>query len=310
MDYKRCSNSGLKLSSVSLGTYYTIGDRCDLKESHAVVSDAFDSGINFIDTSNNYANGLAESYLGQVLSNFHRSQYVIATKVFFPIFSGPNGGGLSKKHIIESVEQSLRRLNLEYIDVLQMHRFDPNTPIEETLEALTLLQNQGKILYWATSQWSLDQLKTAIGLGAKPLWNQLPFNYFYQDNYKNCMDMKNIGIDCVLYGSLAQGVFSESYLNNTQSQNSRYFHKAAKQELYHNGDAEKELLTRVYEACLREDISLFDFALSYNDIKLSPLTTLIGSYSSLHFEKLRQYSANKREVTIKINEILETLTYE
>lgn len=307
MLYRKSSSTGLSVSSFGLGTHFTIGDRLSIKKSKMILQEALSIGINLIDTANTYAEGECEKLLGQLLKSVHRSQYLLATKLFFPIFDGPNGNGLSRKHIIESTNQSLDRLNVDYIDVLQMHRYDPDTPIEEVVETIKDLRSQGKILYWGVSQWNGQQLKSAIDLGEKPIWNQLPFNYFYRKNLNLISDMSNLDVDFLGYGSLAQGVINETYLNANQNKSSRLFHPQASQSLYHNTPTSLETLKKLSEHCNKRGISLFEFSIGYCELECKPISTLIGSYRPIHFENMRNYITKRSNLIMHVKDIIDEL---
>ena len=309
MLYRKSCSTGLSISNFGLGTHFTIGDRLDFKQSQQVLHDAFDVGINLFDTANTYANGECEHILGRLLKNIHRSQYLLATKVFFPIFPGPNGRGLSRKHIVESTHQSLERLDVDYIDVLQMHRYDPDTPIEEIVETLKDLRSQGKILYWAVSNWSTKQLQTAIDLGETPLWNQLPFNYFFQKNENLISEMRQLGVDCLAYGALAQGVINESYVNAEHAESSRFFHDQASKGLYHNTPSDLTVLRELSESCNKRGVSLFEFSIAFCELTCLPVSTLIGSYRSMHFENMKKYIINRTQVITIAEEICSELNH-
>ena len=161
MKYRNLGRSGLSVSEISLGSWLTLGSSVDRAATREIVHAAYDLGINFFDTADAYANGAGEEALGAALQGFPRRYVVIATKCFFPMSDRPNDRGLSRKHIFESVEDSLRRLGSDYIDLLQCHRADPNTPLEETVCAFEDLIRQGKILYWGTSEWRAEQIAEA-----------------------------------------------------------------------------------------------------------------------------------------------------
>ena len=156
MKYRKLGNSGLEVSVVGLGAN-NFGGRLDYQSSNEVISQLFDIGINLIDTSNSYGNTLSEEYIGKALEG-RREQAVIATKVSSRMSEGPNQAGNSRKHIMEQVEQSLTRLRTDYIDLYQIHWWDPSTPVEETLRALNDLVTQGKIRYFGCSNFSAWQV--------------------------------------------------------------------------------------------------------------------------------------------------------
>ena len=152
MRTRALGRSGLQVSEVSLGSWLTLGSRVDYDETARLVLRAFDLGINLFDTADVYQNGEAEQALGRAIAELPREALVIATKCFFPMTERPNEGGLSRKHVVESVEGSLQRLKVDRIDLHQCHRFDPDTPLEETIRAYDDLITQGKVLYWGVSQ--------------------------------------------------------------------------------------------------------------------------------------------------------------
>lgn len=161
MNYRKLGKSGIKLSEVGLGTWLTFGNGIDADAARACVRRAFELGINFFDTADVYARGASEEVTGRELKAFRRDDLVIATKCFFPMSDGPNDRGLSRKHIFESVHHSLRRMQLDYVDLQQCHRFDPDIEMFELVRAMDDLIRQGKILYWGTSEWPADKIRLA-----------------------------------------------------------------------------------------------------------------------------------------------------
>jgi aryl-alcohol dehydrogenase-like predicted oxidoreductase len=147
MEYRSLGKSGLRVSEIALGSWLTLGSRVDVPGTSKLVHHAYDLGINFFDSADVYATGSAEEALGQALREIPRHHVVLATKCFFPMSERPNDRGLSRKHVFESVEGSLRRLGTDYIDLHQCHRPDPTTPVEETVRAYEDLIRQGKLLY-------------------------------------------------------------------------------------------------------------------------------------------------------------------
>ena len=177
MRIRNLGRSGLKVSEIGLGTWLTLGSKIDSGETRRLVEVAFDLGIHFFDTADVYATGGAEEALGRALRALPRCQIVLATKCFFPMSDGPNDRGLSRKHVIESVEASLRRLGTDYLDLHQCHRADPDTPIEETVRAYEDLIRQGKVLYWGVSEWGAEEIAHACRAadetgGYRPISNQ------------------------------------------------------------------------------------------------------------------------------------------
>ena len=163
MKYRNVGKSGLKVSEIAVGSWMTaLNGSKEQETAKEVIKLAFDKGINFFDCADAYSGGEAEKFLGSVLKDYPRSSYVVSSKVFFPTGKGANDWGLSRKHIIENVDRSLKNLGMDYIDLYYCHRFDPTTPMEETLRTLSDLVFQGKILYYGVSEeWGAARLEKA-----------------------------------------------------------------------------------------------------------------------------------------------------
>ena len=153
VEYRQLGKWGLRISKVGLGSYLTIGMHVSEDVARECVELAFSSGVNWFDTANAYNRGEAEKVLGKLLSPYPRESFVLATKVWAPMGDGPNDRGLSAKHVFEQCHASLRRLGMDYIDLYQCHRPDPDTPLEETIRVMDDLARQCKILYWGCSEW-------------------------------------------------------------------------------------------------------------------------------------------------------------
>ena len=164
MEYRRLGSSGLKVSEIGLGSWLTYGVGVEAEVAKQCVAKAYDLGVNFFDTANVYGLGAAERVMGEALAGYGRDSYVLATKVYFPMGTGPNDGGLSRKHVLEQCDASLRRLGTDYIDLYQCHRYDDETPLDETIRALDDLVRQGKILYVGVSEWTADQIADALAI--------------------------------------------------------------------------------------------------------------------------------------------------
>lgn len=170
MLYSAMGSTGLQLSRISLGAWLTFGPRLDAAHAGRLIQEAYEHGVNFFDNADIYARGKGEEVMGQAIKNLPRQSLVISSKVFWPTMEGPNGKGLSRKHIMESCTASLRRLGTEYLDIYFCHRFDPQTPLEETVRAMDDLVHQGKVLYWGTSEWRAAQIAEAHGLARQAGW--------------------------------------------------------------------------------------------------------------------------------------------
>ena len=237
MKYRRVGGSGLKVSQIALGSWMT-----DLAGSQAVevarhtVRLAYESGVNFFDCADAYSGGAAEIFLGECLKDYPRSKLVISSKVFFPVGDGANERGLSRKHIFEQVEKSLRNLRVDYLDMYFCHRFDPETPVEETLRALGDLVHQGKVLYYGVSEWSPVQITKALGIikdmrlypmtVLQPEYNMVD-RYVEDEIFDIC---KENGLGIVPFSPLAQGLLTGKYRKGQPiPEGSRATHQADKQ---------------------------------------------------------------------------------
>lgn len=216
MKYRRLGKSGVKLSEIGLGGWLTFGHVANATTGHELIETAFDSGINFFDTANVYATGACESMWGELLSQHTRSSYVLATKVYFPMGDGPNDQGLSRKHIMEQCEASLGRLQTDYIDLYQCHRYDDETPLEETIRAMDDLIRQGKILYWGFSCWPADKIRKTLKICGDryyaPVSSQPHYNMLMRDVEKEVLPVcREHGIGQVVFSPLEQGILTGKY---------------------------------------------------------------------------------------------------
>jgi len=216
MLYRRLGEAGIKLSEIGLGGWLTFGNALELEQARAVMNQAFDVGINFFDTADVYASGKAEESWGIVLKDRKRSDYVLATKVFFPTGEGANDKGLSRKHVIESCNQSLRRLKTDYVDIFQCHRFDPDVPLEETIRAMDDLVRLGKVLYWGFSEWKPEQIEECLQICGdryeKPRSSQPHYNIVHRGVETSVMSLcEKAGIGQIVFSPLAQGVLTGKY---------------------------------------------------------------------------------------------------
>ena len=218
MNYRHLGKYGVKVSEIALGSWLTYGGATEDDAARQCIEKAYDLGINFFDTANVYAAGESEKVVGRVLAQYPRESYFLATKVFFPMGNGPNDRGLSRKHIFEQCHASLKRLNADYIDLYQCHRYDSTTPLEETLTALDDLTSQGKILYAGVSEWSAGQIAHAVdyirGAGLHPLASNQPYyNLLGRGIEAEVIPLcEREGIGQVVFSPLAQGILTGKYL--------------------------------------------------------------------------------------------------
>lgn len=223
MPYVRCGNSGLKLPAISLGLWHNFGGINSYENSRAMLRRAFDLGITHLDLANNYGPpyGSAEVTFGQVLKDDlkpYRDELVISTKAGFDMWDGPYGDFGSKKYLVASLDQSLKRMGLDYVDIFYHHRPDPETPLEETMGALDLLVRQGKALYVGISNYHPEEAKKAIeilnDLGTPCLIHQASYsmyNRWVEDGLLDLLEQERVG--CIAFSPLAGGKLTNRYLN-------------------------------------------------------------------------------------------------
>jgi aryl-alcohol dehydrogenase-like predicted oxidoreductase len=213
MQYRRLGRSGLVVSEIAYGNWLTHGAQIDEDASVACVRAALEEGITTFDTADVYGATKGEEVLGRALRDVRRESIVLCTKAFCPTGEGPNDRGLSRKHLLESVHASLRRLRTDYVDVFYAHRFDHSTPLEETMRALDDLVRQGKVLYIGVSEWTAGQIHAAMALGLEPIvCNQPQYNMLWRviepEVIPACAEH---GIGQVVWSPLAQGVLTGKY---------------------------------------------------------------------------------------------------
>ncbi len=219
MEYRSLGKTGLKVSALSIGAWLTYGsNRVEFETAKACIHTAIEHGVNFIDVADVYARGEAERVVGEIVKDFKRSDLVISTKTYWPMSDNINDSGLSRKHIMEAVEKSLKRFDLDYVDIFFCHRPDPETPVEETVRAISDLIHQGKILYWGTSMWSAAHINEAIGAANRtnayrPVVEQPVYNMVERDQLEGEVEAAagNHGMGLVVFSPLAQGVLTGKY---------------------------------------------------------------------------------------------------
>ncbi|BAD41493.1 aldo/keto reductase family protein [Symbiobacterium thermophilum] len=219
MEYRRLGSSGLKLSEISLGSWLTYGSRVEAEAAKACIRTAYEHGINHFDCAVVYGAQphQAEEVVGEALREFPRHTYTVTSKVFWKVGPSTYDQGLSRKHLIERVEMSLKAMKLDYIDIYYAHRFDPETDLEETLRAFDDLVAQGKILYWGFSQWTPAQIERAAAIVDKrnlrrPVVSQPVYNMIDRGIEQEVMPIcAREGIGQVVYSPLAQGVLTGKY---------------------------------------------------------------------------------------------------
>jgi voltage-dependent potassium channel beta subunit len=218
MHYRRLGHSGLKVSEISLGSWVTFGSQVDEDVASDLLHAAYDAGINFFDNADMYSEGLSEEVMGRAIKDLPRQALVLSSKVFWPTMPGPNGRGLSRKHITESIHATLKRMDTDYLDLYFCHRFDPDTPVDEVVYTMDTLIRQGKILYWGTSEWRAWQINEAVNVArihhlAPPTMEQPQYNMFHRRRVE--MELSPIcrehGIGLTTWSPLYYGILTGKY---------------------------------------------------------------------------------------------------
>jgi aryl-alcohol dehydrogenase-like predicted oxidoreductase len=218
MEHRHLGRSGLKVSEIAYGNWITHGSQVEEDAALECVRAALDEGITTFDTADAYARTRAETVLGKALQGVRRESLEICTKVFWPTGSGPNDRGLSRKHIMESAHASLRRLNTDYLDLYQAHRFDHETPLEETVRAFDDLVRQGKVLYIGVSEWRAEEIAAALKIAAdlgldRIVSNQPQYNMIWRVIESEVVPLsEREGIGQIVWSPIAQGVLTGKYL--------------------------------------------------------------------------------------------------
>lgn len=219
MNYRRMGKTGLKVSEISLGAWLTYGASVEHENATKIIKAAIDKGVNFIDIADIYAKGEAEKVVGKAIKEYRRADLVISSKLFWPMSDNVNDRGLSRKHIMESIESSLKRVGTDYLDLYFCHRFDPETAMDETVRAMSDLVQQGKVLYWGTSVWEAEKIERAVAeskqwLAYQPYVEQPRYNMLDRHIEERIMPTcAEHGIGIVVWSPLAQGILTGKYNN-------------------------------------------------------------------------------------------------
>lgn len=223
MEYRRLGRSGLKVSALSFGSWVTYGNQVKIPAAREIMAAAWDHGVNFFDNAEVYASGESERIMGEALRalKWPRSRYVVSTKFFWGLADGPNERNtLNRKYLLQAIDGSLARFGLDYVDLVFCHRPDPNTPIEETVWAMHDMISSGKALYWGTSEWSAEEIRTAWEIAErhhlhKPVVEQPQYNLFHRQRVEQeyARLYEDIGIGLTTWSPLASGLLTGKYRN-------------------------------------------------------------------------------------------------
>jgi voltage-dependent potassium channel beta subunit len=221
MNYRRLGRSGLQISELSFGSWVTYGNQVNRHAASELMAAAFDAGVNFFDNAEIYANGQSEELMGSALKDLKRSRlsYIVSTKFFWGLAKGPNQvNTLNRKYLLNAIDGSLKRLQLDYVDLVYCHRPDPHTPVEETVWAMSDMITRGKALYWGTSEWSADEIRTAYDIAErhhlhKPVVEQPQYNLFHRKRVEHdyARLYEDIGLGLTTWSPLASGLLTGKY---------------------------------------------------------------------------------------------------
>jgi L-glyceraldehyde 3-phosphate reductase len=314
MQYRRSGRSGLKLPAVSLGLWQNFGDTAPFERQRAIVRRAFDLGITHIDLANNYGPpyGSAEENFGRIFSKDlanHRDELVISSKAGYDMWPGPYGEWGSRKYLLASLDQSLKRMGLEYVDIFYSHRHDPDTPLEETMGALHTAVQQGKALYVGISSYSAERTKEAAAIlrqmGTRLLIHQPSYsmiNRWIEPDLVNVL--KQEGIGCIVFSPLAQGLLTDRYLNGIP-EGSRASHPGSLQKEQIN-EENLAKIRALNEIAKRRGQTLAQMAVAW--VLRDPVVTsaLIGASS---VEQLEQNVAALDKLDLSKDELAEIDRY-
>ncbi len=292
MTYRRCGKSGLKLPLISLGLWQNFGGDDVLENGRAILRRAFDLGITHFDLANNYGPpyGSAEENFGRIFKQDflpYRDELIISTKAGYDMWAGPYGNFGSRKYLLASLDQSLKRMNLDYVDIFYSHRFDPDTPLEETMGALASAVQQGKALYVGISNYTAEHTKTAIdilkSLGVPLLIHQPSYSIFNRWIEPDLLDTLGAeGVGCIPFSPLGQGMLTDKYLNGIPEGSRALKGGSFKKEYLTEKNLQR--ISRLNDIAAKRGQSLAQMALAWvlKDERIT--TALIGASSVAQLE--------------------------
>lgn len=312
MEYRRSGNSGIKLSAISLGLWQNFGHVNDFENSRKLIQTAFDSGITHFDLANNYGPppGSAEENFGKILqTDFKglRDEMIISSKAGYTMWDGPYGDWGSKKYLVSSLDQSLKRMNLDYVDIFYHHRPDPETPLEETMTTLNLLVQQGKALYVGISNYKTPEAKRAIDLlkqmGTPCLIHQPKYSMFERWVEESLLDLlTEEQVGCIPFSPLAQGLLTDKYLHGIP-QDSR---AASGSISLHESDITSDKIEKIKalnEIALHRNQKLAQMAVSWLLQKPQVTSVLIGASKASQIQDAVNAVKNQQFTTEELQQI-------
>jgi L-glyceraldehyde 3-phosphate reductase len=290
MKYNRCGKSGLLLPQISLGLWHNFGSVDNFENGESIIKEAFDKGITHFDLANNYGPvpGSAEENFGKILwHNFQgnlRDQIVVSTKAGYTMWDGPYGDWGSRKYLLSSLDQSLKRMKLDYVDIFYSHRFDPETPLEETMMALDYAVRSGKALYAGISNYNVEQTREATAilkqLGTPCLIHQVKYSMFVREAEVGLLDvLEEKGVGCIAFSPLAQGLLTDKYLKGIP-ENSRASNPNGHLQLEEVSEQKVQKIIALNEIAQNRNQSLAQMALTWL-LKDNRITSVLIGASSV-----------------------------
>ncbi len=303
MEYRKVGRWGLMLSELSVGSWLTFGRKLGLKEVRQLIKRAFDEGITFFDTAEAYNGGVAEYLMGQALKDFNRMDYVVSTKIFWWGPRERNQMGLSRKHLIEGMTASLRRLQMDYVDIVYCHRPDPETPMEEVISGIKYILDRGMALYWGTSEWSAEEIQEATRLAREagimpPIVEQPQYNLLTRKRVEvEYMPLyQEPGIGLTTFSPLASGILTGKYLEGIPEGSRLKEFPTLRQWMEESGLLSNEVMEKVrrFKGIADElGVSMSQLAIAWV-LKNERVTSVILGVSSLE-----QFDENLKALQVK-----------
>jgi voltage-dependent potassium channel beta subunit len=316
MEYRRLGKSGLQVSLLSLGSWVTFGNQIDDKTAENLMKIAYDAGVNFFDNAETYADGKSEIVMGKILKkmNWERSSFLVSSKVFWG-GTLPNQFGLSRKHIIEACNAALKRLQVDYLDLFFCHRPDKNTPIEETVRAMSHLVDSGKILYWGTSEWSAQQISEAYGIARQynlnpPTMEQPQYNMFHRERFEIEYHRlySEIGLGTTIWSPLASGLLTGKY--NAKLKEKTRINLSGMEWLKEKtiGESAKSKLEKVDQLIVlskKLDITLPQLALNWCMFQPNVSTVILGASKESQLKENLKSMSSFSKYNVELNQKVE-----
>ena len=309
MKYRKLGRSGLKVSEISLGSWLTYGKSVEEERAIKTIRRAYELGVNSFDSANVYERGEGERVMAKALRVFPRESYIITTTAFWPMGDGPNDRGLSRKHVFEQLHASLKRMELDYVDIFYCHRYDPETPVEETLRTIDDLVRQGKVLYVGVSEWTAAQIEEAVRIADRYLLDRIVVNQPVYNMLNRYIEKEVIpvcakhGIGQIVFSPLAQGVLTGKYRGGRIPEGSR----AANPEIneFIKGLLEAGVLQKVdalQDLAEEAGMTLVEMALAWVLRQPNVASALVGA------SRPEQIEANVKAVDVELSqELLEKI---